>query len=77
MRFILLLLFTLLMVTLLIFINTNSFGLVDNTKKRIMITTVTLLDCYKNETQCKVAQVWVNRTDMGNLSIPMKGVTNL
>ena len=45
---------------------------VDNTKKRIVIATVQVLECTQNETMCTIIQQGSNRTDLGNINRPMR-----
>ena len=54
-------------VILLIFLNTV-FAIIDNTKKYVMFTTITVMKCYQNNTGCSFIMVEVNRTDIGNES---------
>ena len=45
---------------------------VDNTKKRIVIATVQVLECTQNETMCTIIQQGSNRTDLGNVNRMMR-----
>ena len=53
------------------------FGMVDNTKKRTMVTTVIIMECLKNETQCVTQEVYTNKTELGNVSKGPMRTTNL
>lgn len=46
--------------------------LVDNTKKRVLVVTAVIMDCYHNDTGCEVKAVETNRTEIGNLSSPVQ-----
>ena len=45
---------------------------VDNTRKRIVIATVQVLECTQNETMCTIIQQGSNRTDLGNVNRQMR-----
>jgi hypothetical protein len=69
------------LVLLLIFaVFFNVFGSevkVDNTKKRTMLTTIVIVECLKNETQCITQEVYTNMTELGNASKGSMRTTNI
>ena len=56
-------------ITVILLIIVEVYGLVDNTKKVTQIVTVTIMECFHNDTGCEILKVYVNQTDLGNQSM--------
>ena len=61
-------------ITIILFVLVEVYGLVDNTKKYTQTVTVTIMKCFHNNTGCELVQSTVNQTDLGNESGHMESM---